>query len=91
MKKKKVPSVRKSYGRQLEEKIRIEAPENEFITGEIVLGTIPGYAPWPARIHKILNETIFIYFFGTGQMYVSIKHAKCISLHIENNLIFYSR
>lgn len=61
-------SCRKSYKKQLEEKIRNEAPGNEFLEGEIVLATIPGYAPWPAKIHQISNETIFVKFFGTGQV-----------------------
>lgn len=46
-----------------------EAPINEFIINEVILATIPGYAPWPARISKIIGETIFVEFFGTGQMY----------------------
>lgn len=68
MKKTKAPANRNSYKKQLEEKILHKAPINEFLEGEIVLATIPGYAPWPARIHQILNETIFVQFFGTGQM-----------------------
>lgn len=55
----------------LKEKIFNEAPGNEFMKDEIVLGTIPGYCPWPARIVNIVGETIFIEFFGTGEMYVN--------------------
>lgn len=45
-----------------------KAPNNEFIVNEVVLATICGYAPWPARILKIVSETIYVEFFGTGQM-----------------------
>lgn len=59
----KAPGNCKSYKKQLEEKILYKAPANEFLEGEIVLATIPGYAPWPARILQNLNETIFVQFF----------------------------
>lgn len=55
----------------LKEKIRSEAPANEFVNNEIVLATIPGFCPWPARIIQIDGETIMVEFFGTGQMCVS--------------------
>lgn len=58
--KKKNPKTRTDSKKKLEERIRNEAPLNQYIEGEIILGTIPGYAPWPARIQKIINETIYI-------------------------------
>lgn len=67
-KKMKRVANRKESKLKLEERIRIQAPTNDFITGEIILGTIPGYAPWPARIKNIINETVFIEFFGSGEM-----------------------
>lgn len=67
MAKKKVGNRKKTELR-LEEWIESEAPKNVFIENEIVLATIPGYAPWPARILSINSETIFVDFFGTGQM-----------------------
>lgn len=60
--------TRDHYRKQLEKNIYQKAPINEYLEGEIVLGTIPGYAPWPARIIKIVNETMYIQFFGTGQV-----------------------
>lgn len=53
---------------RLEEKIENESPSKDYILNEIVLCAIPGYPPWPARIIDILNQTIFVEFFGTGQM-----------------------
>lgn len=53
----------------LKEKIKNNAPDNEFMTNEIVLATIPGFCAWPARIIQIIGETIMVEFFGTGQMY----------------------
>ena len=53
---------------KLEQRINNQAPINELVKGEIVLGTIPGYAPWPARVKEIVNETVFIEFFATGEM-----------------------
>lgn len=44
------------------------APAIEFVPNEVVLATIPGYCPWPARIFSITNNKIFVEFFGTGQM-----------------------
>lgn len=58
----------KRISTQLQEFIDIGSPVNEFCLNEIVLATVPGYAPWPARIVKIVGETIFVEFFGTGQM-----------------------
>lgn len=59
---------RKDSRMKLKERIRCNAPINEYVKGEIVLGTIPGYAPWPARIREIAGETNIIEFFGTGEM-----------------------
>lgn len=66
--KKKNPKTRTDSKKKLEERIRNKAPLNQYIEGEIILGTIPGYAPWPARIQKIINETIYIEIFGTSQV-----------------------
>lgn len=54
--------------KQLDTKIEQKSPCNEFLEGEIILGTIPGFAPWPATMVKIVHETIYIQFFGTGHM-----------------------
>lgn len=67
-KEKKPISKRKASRKHLEEKIRNQSPVNEFVEGEIVLGTIPGYSPWPARIISITHETILIEFSGTGEV-----------------------
>lgn len=67
---KKVTKIKKSRVKSmhLAEKIQNEAPINYYLKDEIVLATIPGYAPWPARILDIIGETIIVEFFGTGQM-----------------------
>lgn len=52
----------------LKERIHNESPINEFLVNEVVLCTIPGYSPWPARIKDINSQTIFVEFFGTGQI-----------------------
>lgn len=52
----------------LEEKMSNEAPCNSYMPNEIVLASIPGYAPWPAIIRNIIDETIYVEFFGTGQV-----------------------
>lgn len=52
----------------LVERINNESPANEFFTDEIVFATIPGYCPWPASILYIEGQTLFVKFFGTGQM-----------------------
>lgn len=74
----------------LKEKIHNESPMNEFMVDEIVLCTIPGYAPWPARIKEIINQTIFVEFFGTGQMYVKtsisvyVPNSHCVYIYFRN-------
>ena len=67
-KKAKQVANRKDFRMKLEERIRCQAPINQYVKGEIILGTIPGYAPWPARIKEIIGETVLIEFFGTGEM-----------------------
>lgn len=52
----------------LNERITNEAPCNSYLQNEIVLATIPGFAPWPARVKNIIGETIYVEFFGTGQV-----------------------
>lgn len=52
----------------LKEKIEKEAPSNSYLNEEIVLTTIPGFSPWPSRIVNIIGETIYVEFFGTGQV-----------------------
>lgn len=59
----------KNSKQMLQERMLSDAPEKEFLSNEIVLASIPGYAPWPARILQISGQTITIAFFGTGQMY----------------------
>lgn len=66
-KRKDTASKPRSTKMQLQERIQNESPE-EFIENEIVLATIPGFCPWPARIMNITGQTISIQFFGTGQM-----------------------
>lgn len=59
--------VAKSSKLQLQQRMRNEAPTKEYLIGEIVLATIPGYVPWAARILNITGQTILVEFFGTGQ------------------------
>lgn len=59
---------RKSTKMQLQEQMLNDAPGKEFLTNEIVLATIPGFVPWPARILNIIGQTITVEFFGTAQM-----------------------
>lgn len=73
VKQKRNPAKQNDAKKKLEEIIKNDAPINQFAEGEVVLGTIPGYAPWPARIHTIIADTIYIEFFGTGQVYVSMS------------------
>lgn len=54
----------------LKEKMTNKAPQNSFLINEIILATIPGFVPWPARVLNITGETIYVEFFGTGQVYV---------------------
>lgn len=66
----------------IQEKILNQSPNNEFMINEVVLCTIPGYAPWAARIREINNQTIFVEFFGTSQMYVNaFINLYCCSIH----------
>lgn len=59
---------RKTFNKlTLKEKINREAPINEYVINELVMATIPGYAPWPARIIDISGEIILVEFFGTGE------------------------
>lgn len=55
---------------QLSEQMLRDSPAKEYVIDEVILATIPGYSPWPARILSITGRTISIEFFGTGQMYV---------------------
>lgn len=50
----------------------IHSPTDEFISNEIVLATIPGYAPWPACIINVKGNTYFVRFFGTDEMFVDV-------------------
>lgn len=59
---------RKSTKLQLQQQIDNELPNRQYLVDEIILATIPGYAPWPARILKMIGQTISVQFFGTGQM-----------------------
>lgn len=68
LKEKKAVKAKKNFELRLEERIESKAPKNQFLENEIVLATVPGYSPWPARISYISDETIFVEFFGTGQM-----------------------
>lgn len=58
----------KSTKLQLQERLQNETPNREYIVNELVLATVPGFAPWPARILNINGQTISVEFFGTGQM-----------------------
>lgn len=51
----------------LKEKISRAAPINDYVINELIMATVPGYSPWPARIIDIIGETIVVEFFGTGQ------------------------
>lgn len=61
---------RKFTKMQLQEYIDNDSPNRQYIVNEIIIATIPGFAPWPARILKINGQTITVEFFGTGHMYV---------------------
>lgn len=63
-----VNKKKKNAKLMLREKINNEAPINEFVANEIVLASIPGYAPWPARILEMSGQTVVVEFLGTGQM-----------------------
>lgn len=68
----KPPTVRRKNRKlTLEQHIENETPSKNYVENEIVIATIPGYAPWPARILSIQSETIMVEFFGTGQMLVA--------------------
>lgn len=54
----------------LKSKLNPNRQGDEFIINEIVFATIPGYAPWPAWILNIQNDTYFVRFFGTDEMFV---------------------
>lgn len=58
---------KRSKNLTLKEIISINAPMNDYVMNELVLATVPGYCPWPARILSIIGETIVVEFFGTGQ------------------------
>lgn len=75
--------TRKESLRQAKRDSRIFSPKNDakekkedsskqmngqYTEGEIILGTIPGYAP--ARIQEMIKDTIYIEFFGSGEVYV---------------------
>lgn len=64
-KKSKISRTRKLT---LAQAIENGSPANEFVADEVVLVTIPGFCPWPARILGISSETLMVEFFGTGQM-----------------------
>lgn len=59
---------RKSMKIQLRERMMNEVPVKEFLIDEVILATVPGFVPWPARILNITGQTIMIEFFGTGHM-----------------------
>lgn len=63
---------------QLQERLQNEVPSKEYLPNEIILATVPGYAPWPARIIEMVGQTILVEFFGTGQKNLlrssSIRH-----------------
>lgn len=59
--------VRKSSKFIIKEKIRERNPNKEYMINEVVLATVPGYPPWPARILNINGQTIDVEFFGTGE------------------------
>lgn len=59
---------RKSMRLQLEEQMLKELPTREYLLNEVILATIPGYSPWPARILEINGQTIVVEFFGARQM-----------------------
>lgn len=66
IRKQRVQNTGKKYA--LKSKNLRNVAEKEFIINEIVLATIPGFAPWPAIIIEIEDMTYIVCFFGTGQM-----------------------
>lgn len=59
----KSKAKKRRENRSLKEKMEDEAPTNVYVPHEIVLATIPGFAPWPARILNIIEYTIFVEIF----------------------------
>lgn len=57
----------------LSEKINRDTPNKQFIIGEVILATVSGYCPWPGKILDIIGETVYVQFFGTGEMYVALN------------------
>lgn len=70
-KSKKRRESRKKNVMLLQEKMLNDAPKNTYLINEIVLATIPGFVAWPARIKNMIGETIYVEFFGTGQVYAN--------------------
>lgn len=69
--------ARKSAKLTLKERIAQEAPDKEYVIGEIVLGTVPGFSPWPATILQISGQTILVEFFGSGDRdYINSTYTK---------------
>lgn len=67
-KEKQNPPRQRKKNLSLKEKIENEAPCNAYMVNEVILATVPGFCPWPARIMSISGETLFVEFFGTGQV-----------------------
>lgn len=74
--------IRKSTKMQIQEHIDNNTPNKQYLADEIILATVPGYAPWPARILTMIGQTISVQFFGTGQMY-----ANSFNLLYENSFL----
>lgn len=55
------PKIRRVKKLTVKEKIHNESPDNEFMPNEIVLATIPGFCPWPARILELAGQTIIVF------------------------------
>lgn len=81
--------TRKTTKLQLQEQIDNDSPSRQCLVNEIVLTTITGFAPWPSRILKIIDQTILIEFFGTGQRYVQRIHSHEVKFVCKFYVKFY--
>lgn len=55
---------------------------------EIVLATVPGYAPWPGRVIEINGQTVQVEFFGTGEKYNQLAHSFVSTILKKKSFLF---
>lgn len=92
-KRKRGTQTRKSMKLQLKEQIDNDSPCRKYLVYEIVLATIPGFVPWPARVLKIMDQTIMVEFFGTGQKYALhfciVYQGKVLQIFANSNICIF--